>query len=50
MAVRPWKAPQGRSSIAISPVLALSSMIMVRDAVRAGAGAGLLPISPVSHG
>ena len=33
----------------ISPAVQLSSMIMVRDAVRAGAGAGMLPISLVSH-
>ena len=43
------KAPSGGSSIAIKPVLALSSLIMVRDAVRAGVGAGRLPISLVSH-
>jgi DNA-binding transcriptional LysR family regulator len=35
--------------IAIEPVLALSSLIMVRDAVRAGVGAGRLPVSLVSH-
>ncbi|WP_034160972.1 LysR family transcriptional regulator [Sphingomonas sp. ERG5] len=39
----------GEASIAVDPVLSLSSMIMVRDAVRAGAGAGRLPISLVSH-
>lgn len=37
------------SGIAVTPVLALSSMIMVRDAVRAGVGAGLLPVSLVNH-
>jgi DNA-binding transcriptional LysR family regulator len=42
-------APTGRSRIAIDPVLRLSSLVMVRDAVRAGVGAGLLPISLVSH-
>ncbi|TKB85064.1 MAG: hypothetical protein E5W81_10165, partial [Mesorhizobium sp.] len=31
------------------PVLALSSLIMVRDAVRAGVGAARLPVSLVSH-
>lgn len=36
-------------AIAVDPVLHLSSMIMVRDAVRAGIGAGRLPISLVSH-
>jgi DNA-binding transcriptional LysR family regulator len=41
--------PQGRSSIAIDPVLHLASLIMIRDAVRAGVGAALLPISLVSH-
>jgi DNA-binding transcriptional LysR family regulator len=41
--------PAGRSTIAIEPVLSLSSLIMVRDAVRAGAGAGRLPVSLVSH-
>jgi DNA-binding transcriptional LysR family regulator len=42
------RTPGGRSSIAIEPVLALSSLIMVRDAVLAGVGAGRLPISLVS--
>lgn len=41
--------PTGRSSIAVDPVLRLSSLLMVRDAVRAGVGAGRLPISVVSH-
>nr|WP_066583248.1 LysR family transcriptional regulator [Sphingomonas pruni] len=39
----------GRSTIAINPVLSLSSMVMVRDAVRQGIGAGRLPLSLVSH-
>jgi DNA-binding transcriptional LysR family regulator len=39
----------GQSSIAVEPVLHLSSMIMVRDAVRAGLGAARLPISLVGH-
>lgn len=38
----------GPSRIVIDPVLCLSSMTMVRDAVRAGAGAGCLPLSLVS--
>ena len=42
-------APTGRSSIAVDPVLCLSSLVMVRDAVRAGVGAGRLPVSLVSH-
>lgn len=36
-------------SIAVAPVLRLSSVIMVRDAVRAGAGVGRLPVSLVSR-
>ena len=42
-------ATTGKSSIAIDPVLRSSSLIMVRDAVRAGVGAGRLPISLVSR-
>ena len=41
--------PTGKSQIAVNPVLSLSSLVMVRDAVRMGAGAGRLPISLVSH-
>ncbi|MDE5439933.1 LysR family transcriptional regulator [Bradyrhizobium sp. CSA207] len=41
--------PKGRSRIAVDPVLRLSSLVMVRDAVRAGVGAGRLPVSLVSH-
>ncbi|MBO9545801.1 LysR family transcriptional regulator [Caulobacter sp.] len=39
----------GSSKIAVEPVLRLSSLIMVRDAVRAGVGIARLPISLVSH-
>ncbi|NPU13922.1 LysR family transcriptional regulator [Bradyrhizobium sp. 83012] len=39
----------GRSRIAIDPVLRLSSLMMVRDAVRAGVGAACLPLSLASH-
>jgi DNA-binding transcriptional LysR family regulator len=39
----------GGSYIAIEPVLRLSSLAMIRDAVRAGAGAARLPVSLVSH-
>jgi len=39
----------GPSRIAVEPVLRLSSLIMVRDAVRAGVGIARLPISLVSH-
>jgi DNA-binding transcriptional LysR family regulator len=37
----------GRTTIVITPVLGLSSMIMVRDAVRAGVGVARLPVSLV---
>jgi DNA-binding transcriptional LysR family regulator len=39
----------GNSTITVDPVLGLSSMIMVRDAVRAGVGVARLPVSLVSH-
>lgn len=39
----------GKVRLAVKPVLRLSSMIMVRDAARAAAGAALLPISLVSQ-
>jgi DNA-binding transcriptional LysR family regulator len=39
----------GPSRIAVAPVLALSSLVMVRDAVRAGVGAARLPVSLVGH-
>lgn len=42
-------SPAGRSSVTAEPVLSLPSLMMVRDAVRAGAGAGRLPLSLVSH-
>jgi DNA-binding transcriptional LysR family regulator len=41
--------PAGKSSITVNPVLGLSSLVMIRDAVRMGAGVGRLPISLVSH-
>jgi DNA-binding transcriptional LysR family regulator len=46
-----WKivTPTERLSVAINPILSVSSVIMVRDAVRAGVGAGRLPISLVSN-
>jgi DNA-binding transcriptional LysR family regulator len=43
------KTPAGGSTIEIEPVLALSSLIMIREAVRAGVGVGRLPVSLVSH-
>jgi DNA-binding transcriptional LysR family regulator len=43
-------APTGeKARIAVEPVLRLSSLVMVRDAVRAGVGAGRLPVSLVRH-
>lgn len=47
----PWRVegPGGEDEIRIEPVMTLSSLIMVRDAVRAGLGAGRLPLSLVSH-
>ncbi|MGR4862822.1 LysR family transcriptional regulator [Caulobacter sp. LARHSG274] len=46
-----WKvvSATGRSTMLVDPVLGLSSMIMVRDAVRAGVGVARLPVSLVSH-
>lgn len=43
------KTPAGRSRVAIEPVLALSSLVMIRDAVRAGVGVARLPVSLVSR-
>lgn len=39
----------GRSSIAVDAILGLSSLILVRDAVRMGVGAGRLPVSLVGR-
>lgn len=39
----------GRASIAVNPVLSLSSLLMVRDAVRTGVGIARLPVSLVSR-
>ena len=39
----------GTTCMLVDPVLTLSSLIMVRDAVRAGIGAGRLPLSLVSR-
>ena len=39
----------GKSKLAVNPVLSLSSIVMVRDAVRMGVGVGRLPVSLVSH-
>jgi DNA-binding transcriptional LysR family regulator len=35
--------------LAVEPVLSLSSLVMVRDAVRMGVGAARLPVSLVGH-
>jgi len=43
------RLPKGRSRIAVEPVLRLSSLTMVRDAVRMGVGIARLPVSLVSH-
>jgi DNA-binding transcriptional LysR family regulator len=43
------RTPDGPAHIAIDPVLGLSSLVMVRDAVRTGVGAGRLPVSLVSR-
>jgi len=46
-----WLAvvPKGCGGITVRTVLGLSSLVMVRDAVRAGVGAGRLPVSLVSR-
>ncbi|PRD43193.1 LysR family transcriptional regulator [Phyllobacterium phragmitis] len=41
--------PTGKTKIAVNPVLSLSSLVMVRDAVRMGVGAARLPVSLISH-
>ena len=41
--------PDATSTIAVEPVLCLASLFMVRDAVRLGIGAALLPLSLVRH-
>jgi len=43
------KVRNREAKIATNPVLRLSSLIMIRDAVRAGVGAARLPLSLVSH-
>lgn len=42
-------SPTGPTSLAIEPVLSLSSLVMVRDAVLAGVGVGRLPVSLVGQ-
>jgi DNA-binding transcriptional LysR family regulator len=41
--------PAGNRKFTVNPIMSLSSLVMVRDAVRAGAGAALLPVSLVSR-
>ncbi|QIP05075.1 LysR family transcriptional regulator [Bradyrhizobium symbiodeficiens] len=43
------RRPSGTLRIAVDPVLRLSSLMMVRDAIRAGVGAARLPLSLVSR-
>lgn len=43
------KSDAGSRTIAVEPVLGLSSLIMVRDAVRTGVGAARLPFSLISR-
>lgn len=45
-----WKirTAEGVSNLPVKPVLSLASLLMIRDAVRAGVGAGRLPLSLVS--
>ncbi|MDD1451099.1 LysR substrate-binding domain-containing protein [Sphingomonas sp. H160509] len=47
---RSWTVdtPDGPIEIAVNPVLRLSSLIMIRDAVRTGVGVAKLPLSLVS--
>jgi DNA-binding transcriptional LysR family regulator len=44
----PLRGGAAAQTIAVDPVLRLSSLVMVRDAVRAGVGAACLPVSLVS--
>lgn len=46
-----WSIIKGArtTTLTVEPVLRLTSLLMVRDAVRAGAGVARLPISLVSH-
>lgn len=43
-----WRVQKGQRSFAPQPVMRLSSLLTVRDAVMAGAGAAMLPQSVVS--
>ncbi|MDX7953302.1 LysR substrate-binding domain-containing protein [Lichenihabitans sp. Uapishka_5] len=48
---RSWTlaGPNGPVTLAVDAVLRLSSLVMIRDAVRAGAGVARLPLSLVMH-
>lgn len=50
-ATRRWMVvtADGTNEIEVDPVLRLSSLVMIRDAVRAGAGVARLPLSLVSR-
>ncbi|MEH3121713.1 MAG: LysR substrate-binding domain-containing protein [Sphingomonas phyllosphaerae] len=41
--------PDGPEMVSVDPVMRLSSMVMIRDAVRAGGGAARLPLSLVGR-
>lgn len=43
------RSAEGNVEMVVAPVLALSSLLMIRDAVRAGVGVARLPISLVMH-
>ncbi len=43
-----WPLAEG-PSLTVMPVLVLSSLVMIRDAVRTGIGAARLPVSLVAH-
>ncbi len=44
-----YTSPSGKKRVDVEPVLQLSSLFMVRDAVRAGVGAARLPVSLVTR-
>lgn len=41
--------PDGPAMVSVDPVMRLSSMVMIRDAARAGGGAACLPLSLVGR-
>ena len=44
-----WTVRNGQFTVAPQPVLRLSSLLMVRDAIAAGAGAAMVPRSIIGH-